>query len=176
VPAVVRWPAGVASPGRRVEEFVSLADIAPTFVELAGRTPGRDLSGASLVPFLRGEVPEDWRDAVFTQCNGVELYFTQRSVMTKDYKYVYNGFDFDELYDLRTDPHEMRNVAADPAYADILRRLVRRMWQFAYREEDTAINGYITIGLAPFGPAEAFRGEGESGGDAPRASDGSPSR
>jgi arylsulfatase A-like enzyme len=157
VPAIVRWPAGIAGPGRRVEELVSLADFAPTFLELAGVSADRELSGVSLMPFLRGEAPPGWRDAIFTQCNGVELYFTQRSVMTKDFKYVYNGFDFDELYDLRSDPHEMRNVAADPAHAEVKRQLVRRMWQFAHREQDTAINGYITIGLAPFGPAEAFR-------------------
>jgi len=157
VPAVARWPAGIENPGRRVEEFVSLADFAPTFIELAGVEADRDFSGASLVPFLRDETPADWRDAIFTQCNGVELYFTQRSVMTKEFKYVFNGFDFDELYDLRTDPREMRNVAVDPAYAGVKRDLVRRLWQFAYRERDTAINRYITVGLAPFGPAEAFR-------------------
>ena len=37
VPAVVRWPAGLADPGRRVDEFVSTADFAPTFTELSGR-------------------------------------------------------------------------------------------------------------------------------------------
>jgi len=51
----------------------------------------------------------------------------------------------------------MTNVAEDPAYADVKRDLVRRMWKFAYQEEDTATNAYITVGLAPYGPAEAFR-------------------
>ena len=157
VPAVIRWPNGVASPGRRIGDFVSLADFAPTFIELAGAQPQQDFSGASLVPFLRGETAHDWRDAIFTQCNGVELYFTQRSAMTRDFKYIFNGFDDDELYDLRTDPHEMHNVAADPAYAEAKHALVRRLWQFAHREQDSAINSYITTGLAPWGPAEAFR-------------------
>jgi arylsulfatase A-like enzyme len=159
VPAVVRWPNGVANPGRRVSEFVSLADIAPTFLEVAGIETDRVFSGASLVPFLEDEQPAEWRDAIFTQCNGVELYFTQRSVMTKEYKYVFNGFDFDELYDLRSDPHEMTNVADDPAYADVKHDLVRRLWKFAYEEEDTATNAYITVGLVPYGPAEAFRAD-----------------
>jgi len=157
VPAVVRWPNGVVGPGRRVDALVSLADIAPTFLDVAGIETDRPFTGASLMPFLEGRTPEDWRDAIFTQCNGVEIYFTQRSVMTQDHKYVFNGFDFDELYDLRTDPHEMINVADDPAYAEVKRDLVRRMWAFAHQEEDTAINAYITVGLAPYGPAEAFR-------------------
>ncbi|MDH7570784.1 MAG: sulfatase-like hydrolase/transferase, partial [Armatimonadota bacterium] len=38
VPCVMRWPNGICNPGRRVDAFVSLADMAPTFVELAGAT------------------------------------------------------------------------------------------------------------------------------------------
>jgi len=157
VPAVVRWPAGIQTPGRRVDAFVSLADFAPTFIEAAGLKADRPFTGASLVPFLRNETPPSWRDELHTQCNGVELYYTQRSVMTRDYKYVFNGFDQDELYDLRTDPDEMQNLAEDPACAEVKRELCGRMWRFAEGEDDTAINPYITVGLAPFGPAEAFR-------------------
>lgn len=157
VPAVLRWPDGMANPGRQVDEFVSLADFGPTFQELAGLTPASNLTGRSLAPFVRNEPAADWRDEIHTQCNGVELYYTQRSVTTREFKYVYNGFDEDELYDLRTDPDELHNVAADPAYADVVRQMMHRLWRFAYQENDAAINGYITVGLAPHGPAEAFR-------------------
>lgn len=157
VPAVVRWPAGIENPGRQVDDLVSLADFAPTFVELAGVTADRYFTGASLAPFLQDDRPADWRDEIHTQCNGVELYYTQRSVMTKEFKYVFNGFDRDELYDLGTDPDEMRNVCDDPSYEEVKRDLCGRMWRFAHREDDTAINPYITVGLAPYGPAEAFR-------------------
>lgn len=75
---------------------------------------------------------------VFAQCNGVELYYSQRTVMTQDYKYVYNGFDYDELYDLRNDPLEMTNLASDPAYQEIKHDLCR-MWRFAADEDDELI-------------------------------------
>ena len=156
VPAVIRWPAGIANPGRRVDRFVSLADFAPTFQELAGCRVDAGLTGRSLVPFLRGETPRDWRDELHTQCNGVELYYTQRSVRTAEWKYVFNGFDDDELYHLADDPHEMHNVAADPAHAAVIRDMCRRMWRFAHRENDSVINPYITVSLAPHGPMEAF--------------------
>ncbi len=157
VPAVVRWPAGLRNPNRRVDNFVSLADFAPTFQQLAGLATDDTLTGRSLMPLLRDEAPADWRDEIHTQCNGVEIYYTQRSVRTATHKYVYNAVDFDELYDLVADPDEMHNVADDPAYADIKRDLVRRMWRFAYREQDTAHNPYITLAMAPWGPTEAFR-------------------
>jgi choline-sulfatase len=156
VPAVIRWPAEIVNSGRRVDAFVSLADFGPTFQDVAGVASGA-VTGASLLPFLHGESPFIWRDEIHTQCNGVELYYTQRSVMTRDFKYVFNGFDRDELYDLRADPHEMRNLAGDPAYEAVKREMCGRMWRFACQEDDTAINPYITVGLAPYGPAEAFR-------------------
>ncbi len=159
VPAVVRWPAGIKNAGSRVEQFVSLADFGPTFTDLAGVGTDKSLSGKSLNPFFRGEVPKDWRDAVFTQCNGVELYYTQRSVMTKEYKYVFNGFDFDELYDLKKDPDEMVNLIHDASYEHIKKKLLGKMWRFAYQEGDTVLSSYITVGLAPYGPAEAFSEE-----------------
>ena len=157
VPAVVRWPAGIANPGRRVESLVSLADFGPTFAELAGRPVDESLTGRSLTPFLCDESPRDWRDEIHTQCNGVELYFTQRSVTTDRYKYVFNGFDDDELYDRLADPHEMTNLAGDPTYQPVVREMCRRMWRFAVEQDDASAINYITVSFAPFGPAEAFR-------------------
>lgn len=157
VPAIVRYPSGIVEPGREENAFVSLADFAPTFMELAGAEIPADLTGESLLPFLRNEAAEKWRDTLFAQCNGVELYYSQRVVMTHEYKYVYNGFDHDELYDLRHDPHEMTNLAQNPAYNDIKHDLVRRMWRFAAAQQDELImNPYYTVGLAPWGPADAL--------------------
>ena len=159
VPLIFRWPKGIAHPGRQVDALVSLADLAPTFLELIGQTADRRLAGMSLLPFLYAQDPPSWRNELHTQCNGVELYYTQRSVMTEHFKYVLNGFDYDELYDLRADPHEMHNLAADPDYEPVKREMCARLWRFAHRQDDTAINQYITVALAPYGPAEAFRRE-----------------
>lgn len=158
IPCIIRWPEGITDPGREIDEFVSLADFAPTFLELAGLSVPEDLTGQSLVPFFRAEVPEDWRDAMFTQFNGVELYYSQRAVITKKYKYVYNGFDFDELYDLESDPHETVNLVERLEYKPVVRQMVQRMWQFAAKERDEIIfNPYGTVALAPWGPAEGLR-------------------
>ncbi|MBM4047389.1 MAG: DUF4976 domain-containing protein [Planctomycetes bacterium] len=156
IPLIVRWPKGLAQPGRRVDDFITLADFAPTFIELAGASSPQRMSGRSFLPFLRDQRPADWPDAFYTQFNAVELYYSQRVVQTREFKYVYNGFDFDELYDLRTDPHEMVNVAARPEYESIKRELVRKMWRKAREEKDFICNPYATVALAPYGPADAL--------------------
>jgi len=179
VPTIIRWPRGIANPGRRVDAFVSHADFAPTFLELAGCEPTMELAGQSLSPWLHNENPTNWRDAIFTQLNGVELYYTQRTVTTERYKYVYNGFDFDELYDLMNDPHEMVNLAfpdrvpqiplhneerltssqyipwpkLSPKLESVRQDLLRRMWRFAREQEDYIFNAYFTVAMAPWGPA-----------------------
>jgi hypothetical protein len=51
----------------------------------------------------------------------------------------------------------VHSLADDPAHEGVKRELCGRMWRFAYEEGDTAINPYITVGLAHYGPAEAFR-------------------
>ena len=158
VPCIARWPSGIAQPGRAVDQFVSMADFAPTFCQVAGARMREDYTGCSLTPFFRNEAPADWRDTMYTQFQGVELYYTQRVTWTKDHKYVYNGFDFDELYDLQADPHETRNLAADPAYEEVKHELCRRMWRFAAQQDDGKIfNPYPTTAKAPWGPADALQ-------------------
>ena len=157
VPCIVRWPRGVSNAGRTVDSFVTLADVGPTLLALTETGADRRFDGRSLAPFLRAESPLDWPDAFHSQFNGVELYYSQRVVQTRSHKYVYNGFDYDELYDLTLDPDEMVNVAEDPAYRDAKRDLVQRMWRFAAATDDAMLfNPYATVAFAPWGPADAL--------------------
>ena len=76
--------------------------------------------------------------------------------MTKEWKYVYNGFDYDEQYNLTKDPNELRNVVNDPKNKEILKDLCRRLWKFAYENDDVCINLYIMVAHAPHGPGIIF--------------------
>jgi arylsulfatase A-like enzyme len=156
IPALIRHPGKIKNPGRAVEAFVSLADFAPTILDLAGIPRERRFAGESLVPFLEDRAPAEWRDAWFTQSNGNELYGIQRTVTTGKWRYVYNGFDFDELYDLEADPMECTNVARDPANAPVIRECSKRLWTFAHDHQDTCVNGYIMVAHAPVGPGVVF--------------------
>lgn len=149
--------------GRRYEDaLVSLADFAPTFLELAGVESGRRFAGQSLVPFLKGEKPDGWRRELYTQSNGNELLGIQRAVFDDKYKYVFNGFDYDELYDLEHDPHELHNLMDRPEYKGLVRSMCKKMWKFALENQDNIVHMYIMTALAPFGPGLAYEEDGES--------------
>lgn len=157
IPCIARWPNGIANPGREVDEFITLADFAPTFLDLAGSQPFEKCHGRSLRPFFQDSRPDDWPDTCCTQFNGVELYYSQRSVMTRDWKYVFNGFDWDELYHLAADPCEQHNLAPRPGSprpesAEVIEELCGRLWRFSEATNDFNGNPYGTVALCPFGP------------------------
>jgi arylsulfatase A-like enzyme len=54
-PLAIRWGKGIAKPGRRERAFVSLIDLAPTFLSAAGVVVPAVMTGQSLLPLLRGE-------------------------------------------------------------------------------------------------------------------------
>lgn len=146
----------VVKGGRVVDDFVSLADYAPTFLDLAGIKVDRKFAGKSLVPFLNNKKPQNWRTDMFTQSIGNELLGIQRSVFNKKYKYVYNGFDYDELYDLENDPNEMINIINAEGSDLIVKEMCKKMWQFAYDNSDSIVHPYIMTALAPYGPGIIF--------------------
>lgn len=156
IPNVICWKGVLKNGGRYVDEFVGLQDFAPTFLEAAGIEPDREFAGNSLMPFIKDEQPDDWIKEVYTQSNGNELYGIQRSVMTKEWKYVYNGYDYDELYDLTNDPNETRNLIEKSRYEDTKKELMKKIWRFAHKNDDVCINPYIMVGLATYGPGIIF--------------------
>ncbi|MBA2320935.1 MAG: sulfatase [Deltaproteobacteria bacterium] len=114
VPLVVAAP-GLATPGAR-REFALNVDVAPTLLELAGVVPPAGLHGRSLVPLLRGRVPEDWRKAWLYEYFFERTYPQTPTVLglrSGKYKLVtYHGvWEEDELYDLEADPDEQHNLA-----------------------------------------------------------------
>lgn len=159
IPAAMRWPKGIKNPGRVIDDFVCLADFAPTFLDISGTEVDRTFTGYSLAPYLYDEQPRYVRDAHYTQTNGNELYGIQRSIMTKEWKFVYNGFAYDELYDLKSDPDERYNLLFDDdegLYQEVVNKLSYPLWKFAKEVEDPCVNQYITVGLATPGPGIIF--------------------
>jgi arylsulfatase A-like enzyme len=135
VPLVIRTP--WTTHAVTDDHLVANIDMAPTFADVAGATPGLPEDGRSLVPLLRGEDPP-WRHDLLVEWEGRDVAFrggpTRYLALHTD-RYVWVEYDttWRELYDLRRDPYELRNLAQDPGYQDLRRRLALRMHAL-YRE------------------------------------------
>jgi arylsulfatase A-like enzyme len=156
VPLVVAGP-GLAA-GATVAARVGLHDLCPTLLELAGLPPLPGADSRSCLPLL--QAPADhaaaWQHG-FAEYHGTRFPLCQRIVWDGPWKFVFNGFDFDELYHLDDDPAELRNLAADPAYAATLRRLTARLWYHLQITGDATLlnTHYYSMRLATVGPEAA---------------------
>ncbi len=150
VPLILNGP-GIPA-GRQVQQITSLTDLAPTLVKLTngGEFP---CHGRSLLPLL-GYEGAKWESEAFAEFHGQRFFYTQRTLWRDHYKYVFNGFDEDELYDLAADPYEMRNLAHDPAFQPVLEAMAGRMWQIIHETDDFNMYQaqYGMFRFAPVGP------------------------
>ncbi|UUZ86958.1 DUF4976 domain-containing protein [Paenibacillus sp. P26] len=93
--------------------------------------------------FAAGGKPEGWREEVVATYNGQQFgLYTRRMIRTREWKYVWNPTDVDELYDLQADPHELHNVVRHPEHFDSLRTLRRRMYETLHQEGDGLVRNY----------------------------------
>jgi choline-sulfatase len=117
VPLTLTLPGG-AHAGSRVDAGVSLVDVLPTLLDLAGtpigdRTP---MDGASLLPLLETDDPHR---VVFSEYHLEKVWAPCFMVRRGRYKYIYvHGHD-EQLFDLETDPGEWNSRAADPALESV---------------------------------------------------------
>lgn len=122
-PLLVRWP-GVTKAGSVNKDMVSNLDFAETFLDAAGVAIPAEMQGRSMVPVLKGETPGDWRKSFYYhyyEHPAVHNVAKHYGVVTDRFKLVHfyePEFNYWELFDLQKDPHEMKSVYNDPAYAE----------------------------------------------------------
>ena len=128
VPLVVHAPGRFAP--RRAEGNVSLLDLYPTLVELAGGNAAPEgLPGHSLLPLLEGD-SAGWPDAVHGEYLAEGAAGPLVMVRRGAYKYVVGEDSPPQLFDLASDPRELNNLAGDPAEARA-KPPSRRRWRNA---------------------------------------------
>ena len=134
MPLFVRYPRTIKA-GTVRDEFALNIDLAPTLLELAGLTPPVSAQGRSLVSLLKGSGSE-WRTSFLIEYYSDKVFpriqkMGYKAVRTERYKYIhYLELDgMDELYDLKADPYEMKNIInqrdAAKALEDMKRELER---------------------------------------------------
>jgi len=147
VPFLVRYPAlGAAARGRVVDEMVLNLDLAQTLLDFAGVAAPKEMQGRSWRPLLTGPVRE-WRQSWFYE------YFAEKqagarvpditAVRTTDAKLIrYPGHeDWTELFNLKADPYETKNLYLDPAHAALRSRLEAEHTRLA-KEVDYRVPDY----------------------------------
>ncbi len=135
VPLIIYDPSPVSDStrGTVVDHLVEAIDLVPTFIDARGlKVPYHRLEGRSLLPFLHGQTPADWRDFVFSELD-YSFYRARLSLnlkpndcriyMVRDdkWKYVhFRGFR-PQLFDLVNDPEELVDLGAHPAHDEVRR-------------------------------------------------------
>ncbi|MDB6025943.1 MAG: Arylsulfatase [Verrucomicrobiales bacterium] len=115
-PLLMRYPKLIKS-GTQLDQLVMNIDIAPTFLELGGVTVPKAVQGHSLLPLFKNN-KTDWRDSLLTEYFQEKMYNrtpTWQAVRTADWKLIHYTelTGMDELYDLKNDPYEMKNLIKD---------------------------------------------------------------
>lgn len=170
---MIRWPGGGIAPGTRFSPLISNVDILPTMLEAAGALPPATCQGRSFLPLLRGEAyeprqeifaektfhnyydpircvrTEDWKYIRnFENSPGVNL--GEDSCYIRDE--LFENFDLfqepqrhpaEELYDLRTDPNERKNLAGDPKAEPVRKEMATRLARWMRETSDPLLNGPI---------------------------------
>jgi arylsulfatase A-like enzyme len=154
VPLIIHWP-GLTDSGGVSDSIALNLDYAETFLEAAGVPIPDDMQGRSLLPLIKGETPENWRQSMYYRYyhdpgdHNTRAHFGLRTATEKIIYYWKK--DAWEVFDLASDPNEQRNLAADPNEADRLYRLQDELFsrkekagdaeQFAEEQPPDAVDG-----------------------------------
>jgi arylsulfatase A-like enzyme len=129
VPFIVLVPGarGNTQPCPRVVEMV---DLYPTLIELCGLPKVDGLEGRSLVPLLNGP-KQAWDHPAYTSWSEDGRTLTGVAVRTEKWRYAEYTLGGAMLLDIDNDPHETKNLAQDPKYADVVKELSPLVRQYA---------------------------------------------
>jgi arylsulfatase A-like enzyme len=124
VPFIVRWPAGIAAPGRTSHSIIEAVDVVPTLLSCAGIPVPGHLQGRSRLPLIEDREGEDVSSAITEGDGWVSLRLER-------FRYVIEDNGRETLHDLRLDPDAYHNVATGDTYTEMLvyarYALLRRM-------------------------------------------------
>ena len=128
VPLIIRDPRmAAAKAGTTNEEFTLNADLAPTILAATGVSAPPTMQGRDIAPLYLTEKPPVWRTEFFYEhaiIKNSNFIPASEALVRKDAKFMlWPDFQYEELFDLRADPGETKNVVAEKKeIADQMRR------------------------------------------------------
>lgn len=134
-PLLVRYPK-LIKPHSTTSALSMNIDYAPTILDLAGIEVPQEMQGHSLKPILEssGKEPADWRKAVYYhyyEYPGWHSVKRHYGIRTERYKLIhfYNDIDEWELYDLKDNARERKNLIDDPAYTKVKSQMMDLLYK-----------------------------------------------
>ncbi len=137
-PMVIRYP-GVVKPDTKINEMVMNIDLAPTLLQIAGAAAPKDIHGKSFLPRLQNKKFAA-RDAMYYHYyeNGEHSVSPHFGIKTNRYKLIrfYEKVESWELFDLQTDPSEMKNIYGTAGTETITKNLKSRLLNLIHQYKD----------------------------------------
>lgn len=148
VPLVISDPAPEfdVTRGTECDALVEQIDLASTFIEMAGaEVPTHIVEGLSLLPLMKGEQPDDWRDFVISEYDYSVTPMAKRLGMASHQARLFMVFDGryklmhsagghrPMLFDLKEDPRELIDLGRDNSHADIIESLFAQLHEWSLR-------------------------------------------
>jgi N-acetylglucosamine-6-sulfatase len=146
MPLLARYPRMIKA-GTVRNEFALNIDLAPTLLTLAGVPAPGNMQGHSLAPLLKGERVK-WRNSFLIEYYSDRVFprivqMGYKAVRNRRWKYIHylelEGMD--ELYDLKTDPYEMKNLIRQPSAEKALKEMKTELERLL-RETDNKSQTY----------------------------------
>ena len=139
---IYRIPMIIAGPGikenKESDDLVSSMDLCPTILDLFDQKEISNIDSSSFKNILCTEEVNTIEKS-FAEYDGTRLQLKQRVLWYKNLKYIFNGFDYDELYDLDSDPNEMINLIDSDNHKNERQMMIKLYW------EELKKNGYHSI-------------------------------
>lgn len=138
-PLIIRYP-GVIKPGTVSNQMISNVDFAPTFLEAAGIAIPKEIQGRSMMPLLKNARASIRKSAYyhFYEYPGEHSVLKHFGIRTSRYKLIrfYDHKNFWELYDLQSDPNEMKNLYGEKKYQVITNDLKKQLKKLCIENKD----------------------------------------
>jgi arylsulfatase A-like enzyme len=140
VPFLMRLP-GLVPAGWRCQASVSLVDMVPTILSIAGISPPADLPGLNLLELINDPPSNLLQRAVFSEFCLDESWDWHkgrdwRLVVREPWKFVFHDGGEQELYNLEEDPWEMENQAGAPSLQPLVEELREALLDWMVRTDD----------------------------------------
>ncbi len=164
MPFLMRYPKEIKA-GTQNDDIITNIDFAPMFLDYAGVEKPETMQGESFRSNLHGKTPKDWKKSMYYRYwmhSGEHEVTAHYGIRTQRYKLIYfygkalgmaGAVDKEvsppewELYDLKNDPMEMKNIYNDPANRRLIKRLKKQLLELKelYGDQDSAYPEMVSL-------------------------------